>query len=122
MSKKKLSSEEFYPHSNPPEFNKMWDNMGEMSEIVDSLYNEGFSLQWKVNEIKDVDAKDFNEKIEAALKAFYKMFKQTSIEGLTQYLEHLKSQKQKEISEKEYEFNKQIQDVEDRIKEINRKF
>lgn len=122
MTKKTLRSDAFYPENPPIEATRMWDNLGEFSEIVNELYvnDARFEILWKRNVTSEADAKDFNDKCESAIRAYYKIFKDAAVEGYTEAIASEKRARANEINEVRAKHEDEIAKLENRLKEVNR--
>lgn len=122
MTKRPLHSETFYPKEQPVEAVRMWNNLGEFSEIVNELYGSDarFEVLWKRNVASEADVKDFNDKCEAAIRAYYKIFKEAAVEGYTKAIESEKTAMTNEINEVKTKHEDEIAKLENRLKEISR--
>ena len=122
MAKRPLSENAFYPESKPVEAVRMWNNLGELSEIVNELYGDDsrFEILWKRNKPNEVDVKDFNDKCEEAIKAYYKIFKEAAVEGYTEAIKSTQKAMENELGEVRAKYESEISKLEERLKEVNR--
>ena len=60
----------------PKEAEKMWANLGNLSNIIERLYSEDFFVkQYPIAFQDNALIKDFNVKCAEAIKAYHKLFK-----------------------------------------------
>lgn len=122
MAKRPLHPDTFFPNPAPKEAVRMWDNLGEFSEIIENLYADSklFEIHWKRNEVNEADAKVFNDKCKEAIIAYYKIFKGAAIESYSALIDKERKAMANEVAQVEATHKKEIQRLEQRLQEIKR--